>query len=198
MQDYWVQELQHQCFGSGGLQVHTVPEIIVVLASLFHYSSHCWSCDIQIAIVGNKSDLVDKRVSETIILLVCMSKETTDVCIVYSFALFQIYIWSNSKCRSRKGSSWRRTLERVSHEEGGVHWMISVDIFFSSVCIYANMLVLTAISLLNLLYIDVRYSFASILPLFFSFFIHISFICSQPSTRPRPRAVPASTSCSSR
>eukprot|EP00598_Pedospumella_elongata_P006685 CAMPEP_0184983328 /NCGR_PEP_ID=MMETSP1098-20130426/12574_1 /TAXON_ID=89044 /ORGANISM="Spumella elongata, Strain CCAP 955/1" /LENGTH=206 /DNA_ID=CAMNT_0027507137 /DNA_START=101 /DNA_END=721 /DNA_ORIENTATION=+ len=34
VQDYWVQELQHQCFGSGGLQI---------------------------AIVGNKSDLVDKR-----------------------------------------------------------------------------------------------------------------------------------------
>eukprot|EP00428_Durinskia_dybowskii_P076665 CAMPEP_0170354896 /NCGR_PEP_ID=MMETSP0117_2-20130122/356_1 /TAXON_ID=400756 /ORGANISM="Durinskia baltica, Strain CSIRO CS-38" /LENGTH=213 /DNA_ID=CAMNT_0010608903 /DNA_START=138 /DNA_END=777 /DNA_ORIENTATION=+ len=34
VQDYWVQELQHQCFGSGGLQI---------------------------AIVGNKSDLVEKR-----------------------------------------------------------------------------------------------------------------------------------------
>jgi GTPase SAR1 family protein len=58
VQDYWVQELQHQCFGSGGLQVRSEPSTCAHVRPLTIDPTAT-----QMAIVGNKCDLVDKRVS---------------------------------------------------------------------------------------------------------------------------------------
>lgn len=91
VQDYWVQELQHQCFGSGGLQVLSYAAsycficallrsweagltVFVNRAGLFSlrvlYLSFCFMYfPPQIAIVGNKCDLTEKRVSSNTLAL---------------------------------------------------------------------------------------------------------------------------------